>query len=756
LRERSSGSNGRHAAPDAERVEVEPVQGGTWRDVLEGEQFWKPALAVLIVGIVLRQLWLANFAYHPDEAIHAWYPLDLKDGYKVNPVYHGPVMYYLTAFTYGLFGAIFKWLSIEAPAANDYTGRLAPSLLGIGLLFMVVFGPLRRWQGARAVLWSAALLAISPVIVTYSRRTLHDALVLCLTLGCAILFQSARENRAWTERGFNAWLGLAALVGAFLATKANAFFLIAMLGSFWVATLAQRMVDASPTQRAWREWASSRLSWLPLFLLFTVSLASYIFAVRDENALHRERLFSLTCLWTAAMLWVWIVLAPRSAAFETVEESARTEEEEGAPLETKHKKTRTWRSGVLAAWAAVGVFVWFTGHGYLWWKVPVEALTNRAAWSAQVSTSFNQIKNAATGGPLETQVLEASLDPKFGHRLTAAPDWDSATMALPRMVAYWKGQHQKPRLPGRHDYYITLAALYELPIMLAALGGFWYAARHRTAWGDLLLWWAFTTWALYALANEKVPWLLVHSILPFALLGGWWLSRVWETWAARDREESQNGKAGELIALGALCALGAVFLLRGTWATNFQRAAENREPMFYAQTHETFRDEMERALKASQGDTGMIWMHGDKQWPGAWYFRSKSERLGGSNSGFGPNEPDAGATRLVITTPEDWAERKKKPEYAGWKGVETGHYIWPRASWPALRLDRFLLWWANREATPAEERPKGQPEWKRSILSAPGEWSDSKAVFATPPAIKPQLPPIPSAPLKPAAANKGG
>jgi hypothetical protein len=36
------------------------------------------------------------------------------------------------------------------------------------------------------------------------------------------------------------------------------------------------------------------------------------------------------------------------------------------------------------------------------------------------------------------------------------------------MLEYWGGQQAKPRLPGRHDYYIVLMALYELPIALAA------------------------------------------------------------------------------------------------------------------------------------------------------------------------------------------------------------------------------------------------------------------------------------------------
>ncbi len=699
-------------------------------DVLEGERFWQPAAAILILGIVLRQLWLGAFPYHPDEAIHAWFPLDLL-GYKPNPIYHGPVMYYLTAFTYSLFGAIFHWLHIDIRPDNDYTARLAPSLLGIGLLAILLFGPLRRWMGARAVLWSAALLAISPSVVTYSRRILHDSLVLVLTLGALVLFQQARESRAWSERGFSKWLGLASLMAMFLATKANVFFLAALLAAFWVATWAQHRVEKSPRLQAWRERASQRLTWLPMLLFVVVSAASCVFAVRDENVAHKEKLFALVFVLCAGLLWTWIVLAPRHAVMDAStwqpdSEEAEEDVQRSAQMTPHEKRTRTWRTGLLSAWCGVLVFAWFSGHGYLWWKVPVEMVSSPSAWVAKASNSFDQIKDAAFRKPIQTETLEDSLGAWMGQRMKVAQDWDDITMSVPRMVYYWSNQQKTPRLPGRHDYYLTLIALYEFPIALAALGGIWYASKHRTAWGDLLLWWAFLSWGLYAVANEKVPWLLVHLILPFSLLGGWWLSRLWSSWAAHAK--------GELPALAALCGLGAVFLLRNTWATNFERAAVHREPMFYAQTSEDFRDEMLRSLSKTNGKPGGIWMHGDKQWPGAWYFRTHSPLLpDGTSTGFGPTEPDAANTRMLITTPEDWAARSKKPVWKSWQSVETTHYIWPRASWPALAPGRWILWWLNREGTPADEQPQPQPEWKKSILSAPGgEWSDSKAVFATP------------------------
>ena len=303
---------------------------------------------------------------------------------------------------------------------------------------------------------------------------------------------------------------------------------------------------------------------------------------------------------------------------------------------------------------------------------------------------------------------------------TIGGDWDGVTMAMPRLISYWAGQQKAPRLPSRHDYYLVLISLYELPIFLLALGGMVWLGHKRSAWGDLLLWWAFTSWVLYAMANEKVPWLLVHTVLPFALIGGWWVAQ-WRPQSAPSR-----------AALAAGCALSAIYLLRGTWATNFQHAVANREPMFFAQTSEAFRDALFDDLALTRGNTNTIWSHNDKQWPPAWYLRTKSPLLNGSGTVYG-GAPQPGTTRLIITTEDDWKARAKEVAWQGWHTKTVTHYIWPRASWPALRPDRWATWWLYRQALPADEVVLNYTQWRDSILIPPGEWSESKAVFATPP-----------------------
>ncbi|MDF2441477.1 MAG: hypothetical protein JWN98_2461, partial [Abditibacteriota bacterium] len=705
-------------------------------------RYWQLALAVLVLGIGLRQILLANFPYHPDEAIHAWFATsEVFNTYRYDPIYHGPVMYHLTALVFTFFTGLFKILGLNLPGANDYTARLVPSLLGIGVLLTILYGPMRRWIGARGALWALALVAISPVIVTYSRRLLHDSLVLLLTLTAVICFQIARENRAWTKQGRQAWLGIVVALTLFVSTKANAYFIIAMLGAFWLSSFNTRwktpaVLPSKTTARArtavlaQEHWRGDKvLQWVPLVLFIFISIAS-ILARRDPDVKDtHERLLSIASLLSVGVLWLWMQFGPSARAAseeddegDTAESSAREGNSVDASIRAR-RRTSAWRTGLISAWASIGIFAFFYGHGWLWWKVPVEFVKSPSAFIAQTQNSLSEIKGYATfrskaPPPLPEQTW-------LDNRLVHAQDWDDVTLAIPRMLNYWGKQQREPRLPGRHDYYLVLMTLYEAPLVIAALGGIVLASRRRSAFTDLLLWWAFTSYVLYALANEKVPWLLNHIMLPFCLLGGWWLSQL----------RPQSTLTQRAMTWG--CAAGAVFLLRGVSATNFERAVENREPMFYAQTTEDFRDALYGSLQKTANSNDPIWIHNEKQWPPAWYVRNGAPARGQSGVGFGFS-PGSEAHRLIVTTETDWPIRQKDQRFAEWESANVYHYIWPRASWPALRPDRFWRWWAKRDALTKEEEKMMKEGTKTldtledSILKSPGEWSHSIAVFASP------------------------
>lgn len=657
------------ASPNPPRVEPSPApsdENAAWGE--NDHRFWWAASLILVVGILLRQWKLADAPFHTDEAIHAMYAFGLGS-YNYDPVYHGPLLYHLVA-------AIFQGnIAGIGLGANDFTARLVPSLLGIGVLALVI-GPARQFLGTRAVLWGAALLAISPVMVSYSRRLLHDSLVAVLTLGAVLCFQTAREHPSHTPAGRQARIGLAVLLTLFVATKANAFFIIAMLAAFWICTLLSG--EAGPLSRledrrgpVWEQLPA----WLPVVMLAFVSAVS-IFALRDEGVKDRnETILKWASVFGCALVWEW--LRRRPAQWQKQAPADDKLEAEATP-----RPAFDFATPLLAIGISALLFTFLFGHG-------IHGFAGQQP--------FGQSWSEAWGSP-----------PIIGSETTPG--------ALRRMWVYWSGQQANPRLPGRHDYYLVLMSLYELPILLAAMAGLVHASRKRTPFTDLLIWWAFTSWTVYAMANEKVPWLMTHMILPLALLAGIWLGSL------------QLRVSSARTALIVASLAGFIYLARGVSATNFERAADNHEPMFYAQTTEAFRDAMFAGLEQSAALKGDVWVHRNKQWPMAWYLRDSEKRLGFVTQWDVLPQPGRLLKMAVHLNTHDWNDKVGKGEttiddyrdirnsFASWNSTEADFFIWPRASWSALRPWTWGRWFTRREAT-----------LENGVLA---EWSNSPAVVS--------------------------
>ena len=62
--------------------------------------------AMAVAGLVLRLVELAERPFHHDESIDAWYSWRFLEGtYEgYDPVYHGPLRFYLTAAIFWVFG----------------------------------------------------------------------------------------------------------------------------------------------------------------------------------------------------------------------------------------------------------------------------------------------------------------------------------------------------------------------------------------------------------------------------------------------------------------------------------------------------------------------------------------------------------------------------------------------------------------------------------------------------------------------------
>ncbi len=184
--------------------------------------------ALVVVGLAMRLVDLGDRALHHDESLDAWFSLRFLNGdYEgYDPVYHGPLRFYVTAGFYWLFGT------------TTATARLLSALAGTALIAMPY--ALRRQLGPAGTLATAAILAVSPSFLYFSRFGREDAFFVALTLAFAVvLLRYLDRPGPWAPTA------LVGLLVAMVAVKESAFIVVFVVGSFLLVELAHELWVAS-------------------------------------------------------------------------------------------------------------------------------------------------------------------------------------------------------------------------------------------------------------------------------------------------------------------------------------------------------------------------------------------------------------------------------------------------------------------------------------------------------------------------------
>ena len=126
-----------------------------------------------------------------------------------------------------------------------------------------------------------------------------------------------------------------------------------------------------------------------------------------------------------------------------------------------------------------------------------------------------------------------------------------------KAFSHWMEMHRIARIGGPFYYYIPILFVYEIPIILFGTGGFFHFLRNKGrnkgqsySFFLFLSYWALTSLLLYSYLQEKVPWLVVHIVLPFGLLAGAFLGETFSQKNAAGQPEKANypGKTRNLLA----------------------------------------------------------------------------------------------------------------------------------------------------------------------------------------------------------------
>jgi len=496
-------------------------------------------ILILIAALFSRFYMLGDRAISHDESIHTKFSWNLYkgQGFQHNPMMHGPLLFEVTAFLYFLFGA------------NDFTSRIYPALTGIAL----VMAPLlfRKWLGRHGAIAVSLLMLLSPSISYYSRYIRHDAsLMLTAVMLLWVILKYLDDGRPRWLYWMAAWFSL------MHATKEASYIYIAIFAALlflpfawqvfttrwqhpelfkvFVIVLVIALVmggvfmfsftQAQVSEQSLDEAGNTRMAniavpvWgrLAAGLAFLMVLSAVVVCYYGvgEDKMRELRLFDV-------LIVIGTLTLPLGSAF-LIKFVA------GLDMGVVYNAVMSGNLAQVPAPVIVGILsiVGMTLVGSLalglWWDIkrwPIVALIHYAIFFVLYTTIFTWGYGALTG--------------------------------LVGGLSYWLAQQGVKRGGQPLYYYFLLAPLYEyLAVLFSAVGGVgalvaavWksqaFTRQREKVTEDVvpslnlgrlfplfLLGWTLLSWMGYSYAGEKMPWLVVHIILPSVFLAGWALGKL--------------------------------------------------------------------------------------------------------------------------------------------------------------------------------------------------------------------------------------
>jgi uncharacterized protein (TIGR03663 family) len=279
-------------------AKAQPVSGtaGVFRRF--GPWQWSAA-GILAAAAVLRLVALTLKPLHHDEGVNGSFLTTLFRGgyYHYDPSnYHGPTLYYFAWIT-----TTFNSFFYGKEGLSTFAIRLTTVLFGLGVIWLMLC--LRRELGNFGALVAAALAAVSPGMVFFSRYFIHEMLFVFFTLGAVVAL--LRFGQTSQPRYLMLAAGSAALLGATKETWVItiAVWLIAVPCTWGWINLRKRRLGSNvpdserPTQRslvadppAWSPWQLYSFAAL-LFACLWVLFYSSFFTNFPQGVIDSVRTF---------------------------------------------------------------------------------------------------------------------------------------------------------------------------------------------------------------------------------------------------------------------------------------------------------------------------------------------------------------------------------------------------------------------------------------------------------------------------------
>ncbi len=504
-------------------------------------------VAILLIAAVTRFSYLEYGAWSHDEAIHTSWSNDLYSGkgYIHNPIYHGPLLYHATAFTFFLLGD------------NDFSARVMPVLFGLVLIAAPFL--FREWLGKRGWVVTSLMFLISPVIAHYSRVQRHDIYVEV----CVVLIALAIMKYLTTRHANWLYFGAAMLALSFTAMETT-FIFMALFGYFLAGAFTFDYFNTRAPDSKWLSLGIATVFGLP-FAVVAIVWYLYDKYVGSKSGAQEEGVEKKVSDFDNAAFDLLLVLGSFLLPLGAT------------PLFIKYilQRDPTDYNSVLSISASAGVLLFFialsAAVGLLWnWrKWAICAALFYPIMLVLFTTVFTNPAGIGSGfvGSLgywiSQQTVQRGSQPPYYYLMVTMPlyeylpylfgmtglfyilarrSWVRAGIfgvVLLVLLAIWSYIEFTPGVLEWMSANLPLflgkdnlqAGNWAVLIVLGWLMPLFFALSYNpddktTRFPTLIGVWALGVLILFSWAGEKMPWLNMHIAIPLSFVAGYFMNDV--------------------------------------------------------------------------------------------------------------------------------------------------------------------------------------------------------------------------------------
>jgi uncharacterized protein (TIGR03663 family) len=253
-----------------------------------------------------------------------------------------------------------------------------------------------------------------------------------------------------------------------------------------------------------------------------------------------------------------------------------------------------------------------------------------------------------------------------------------------KSIQYWLAQQPVGRGDEPWYYYLVLLPAYEWPEIVAGAVGLIVVLRRPTLLGLFLVWSFVLSMGIYSWAGEKMPWLLIHPLLPLLLLAGVGVQALWR---GRDRVAGKIGLA--------VCAVGALYMLHATTALSYGHPADPEEFLVYTQSSTAVPPVSQQILAIDRRVFDATGQHlkldidttDGVDWPWAWYLRDLKTS---SFVDMGPNSSYTPAAQALLVDDSD--RTRLLPQLGSYTGYRFPLRVWWIPDYQHATLKDWATW----------------------------------------------------------------